>query len=127
MAKKTRTFLFEGVERTTADIRQTFFPGVPHGTLYTRLIVSGATTRVEYMAYLTGGVKKSTKADTDGKRFSRKMAARTEQLVGERGCSYCQQMKPVSQLSTVTTFNRHKSICDACKAQRAERMNNPIP
>ena len=123
MAKKTRTFLFDGFERTTAEIRAQYFPSVPHGTLYTRLIASGATTRAEYMAYMTGGAKKATKAESDGGRFSRKMAARTEKLVSERGCNYCQQMKPVARLSDLGG----KKICDACNAQRTERMNNINP
>lgn len=124
MAKKTRMFMFEGAERTTADIRETYFPGVPHGTLYTRLIASGATTRVEYMAYMTGGAKKASKAVSDGNRFSRRVLARTESLVRERGCNYCQQMKPLHRLSRA---GPNRMICDVCQAQRQERLANKTP
>lgn len=124
MAKKTRTFMFEGAERSTAEIREAYFPGVPHGTLYTRLISSGATSRAEYMAYMCGGAKKSSKAESDGNRFGRRIRARTENLVSERGCNYCQQMKPMHRLKRAGPY---RWICDACAAQRQERLTNKTP
>lgn len=119
--KNTRYFTFEGAERTTSEIAREFFPNIPNGTLYTRLITSGAQTVDEYMAYMSTGKKAPVRGEAvPDNRFSRQVRSKTDELVKEKGCNFCQKMRPVDQLKKA---NRNRLICVYCDKDRTRTMS----
>lgn len=117
---RVRTFLFEGVERTAAEIAELFYPAVPKKTLYSRLVTSGATTRAEYMSYLATGRRV---APTPPNRLRDSARSSTQKLTDERGCNFCQLMKPMKQLTDLNG----KKICNPCRVQRIARLTTKVP
>jgi hypothetical protein len=115
--KKPRLFPFEGEQLSISQIRTQFYPSVSNGTLYSRIVASGATSKLEYMAYMSGSRKVAAAPE---KRFNRQVLHKVESIVKERGCSYCQRMFPVHRLR-VASFK--KSICDGCRLQRTASLS----
>lgn len=132
-AGKARTFLFEGEVRTIAEIEEKYLTGVPRGTIYSRLTSSGATTLVEYKAWMEAPVKKAKPrqeylrtihAEVTERRMSREVRAKSDAITGEKGCNYCHQMRPIGRLSAVRSGHRTRIICDTCKAARSKALSH---
>lgn len=131
--RKVRTFLFEGKIRTIAEIEQEFLPGVPRGTIFSRLNVSGATTMAEYKEHLCRPLPKPGKAEASRQsmrelipepRFSRAVHDKAGEITGEKGCNYCRAMKPIEKLTRIKRGGgRVGLICDTCKAARDKVMS----
>lgn len=118
---KVRVFFFEGAERTAAEIVELYYPAVAKKTLYSRLVASGATTRTEYMTYLATGRRATPPGVATRMRDNARSS--TQRLTGERGCNFCQMMKPLNQLTDL----KGKKICKPCRAQRIARLTTKVP
>ena len=118
--KNTRYFMFEGKERTVSEIQREFFPTTANGTIYTRLINSGATTKDQYMQFLARGTKVGRPASTSERRFHRQVRAKSDSLVGEKGCNFCNKIRPVAQLKAIPGNRR---ICVHCDKDRTRTMS----
>lgn len=125
--KNTRYFTFEGRQLTTSEIAREFFPQIPNGTLYTRLISSGAQTVVEYMAYLSSGKKAPQRGPVETeKRFSRQVRKKSDSLVQEKGCSFCQKIRPMEMLKKATGNRMICSYCDKARTRNLSRENQQV-